>query len=1225
MDVLDGPQVEIGHQESVPHLVLACAARLPQQVALRWIADGEMATLTYGDLVRRAAAGAAVLAGRGVGPGATVAVCLERGPEVVLAWLSILMTGAAYLPLEPDHPLERLAFQMSDAGVSLLISRPTLWPRPPAGVELLDAATLAAGVAEPHPPAVGSDAVAAVLYTSGSTGRPKGVEVPHRGMLRLVRSPFITWTGETFLLHSALSFDLSTFEVWGPLCNGSTCAIAPAGPVGLADLQAAIERLGVTTLWLTAGLFHAVAAFRLEALAPLRQLCAGGDVLDPGHVAAVLARHPGLRLVNGYGPTELSTFTTCHVMVGGSTLAPGPVPIGLPIANTRVVILDADLAPVARGGIGELCAGGDGVALGYRGQPERTAERFVMITTPEGPLRVYRTGDLARIDDQGLVEFVGRVDDQVKIRGIRVEPSEVTSLLRTHTGVAAAVTVVRRQGDDGLLDAYVVPVADLSSGSDAGAVEHRWREVYEATYHVPEPTDPLFHAAGWNSSYDDRPLPAADLEELIDGTARRLLAGSPRSGLEVGCGTGLLLLRLARHMEVLHGTDIAPTGLDHIRRSVAAGAAGTCRVEVRQAAGGDPVDLPPASLDLVWTNSVIQCFPDEAYLERTLQSMAALVVPGGRLVVGDVRHAGLQSAYHTSVARHRIPGDHRAGAVVLRIEAAAMAENQLLVHPRWFQGFVRRLGPGWDLRVLLKSGLADNEMLAFRYDVVLFRRSAGTAPDVAILWGPDAEAAVASALASGRTVALLGVPNPRTATWCRLLDVARQQPEVTWAEAIAVGGAPVAPTLAHWEAQATAWGAAVEASWSRGLDAGACDLLFAPHGRELPAHGTPVGSDPAALLTDPARAEAISRLARDLVRLAAQHLPEAMRPRSITVLAGLPLTASDKVDRSLLPLPLRSARGPTAVAETPIQSQLVALWEEVLGVAPIGLDDRLHDLGGTSLTAVTLMERVRTDLGIEMSLTVFLADPTIRTVAHGASGRRTATPALLRCLKEGPAGVPLLAALEYFDVVNYLAPDRPYWLLDAPFEEKVRDRDLTIARVVGQLHVAVTTQIPEGRIILAGHSYGAVVAWELARILGPRVAGLVLFDPPVLASLGSEPSQRSRWFWHLRRLMQSSPDEMVSRLARGLRNASFRWSQGDDDDIFADFTYTTVPCPVLAVYPQEHWIRTDPSRDPRRHLAGLSPALTEIDVPGDHFTLLRQPHLTGLGQRVAAWIRERAP
>ncbi|HVR99548.1 MAG TPA: amino acid adenylation domain-containing protein, partial [Thermoanaerobaculia bacterium] len=449
-------------EATIPSLFEACVEAAPGAVAVESRGD----TLTYAELNRRANRLAWHLRELGTGPGDLVGLCVERSLDLVPAILGILKSGAAYAPLDSSYPAERLAWMLEDTGARVLVGPERLLAELPengAARVRLDAdreAIEARSAANPpcSPSIAGPGDLAYVMYTSGSTGRPKGVAVTHRNVVRLVRETDFAHFGpeEVFLQLAPLSFDASTLELWGPLLHGGRLVVFPSRQPSLEELGETIARHGVTALWLTAGLFHQMVEGNLEGLRPVRQLLAGGDVLSPAHVRRVLAELPGTTLINGYGPTEGTTFTCCHAMTAESRIG-HTVPIGRPIANTRVYVVDAGFRQLPVGLPGELLLGGDGLAAGYWRRPELTAERFVPDPFGAPGSRLYRTGDLVRWLPDGVVEFLGRRDGQVKVRGFRIEPGEIEAALAEHPAVREAAVVAREdaQGERRLV-AYVV-------------------------------------------------------------------------------------------------------------------------------------------------------------------------------------------------------------------------------------------------------------------------------------------------------------------------------------------------------------------------------------------------------------------------------------------------------------------------------------------------------------------------------------------------------------------------------------------------------------------------------------------------------------------------------------------------------------------------------------------------------------------------------------------------
>ena len=465
-----GRRTDYPRDRCIHELFEAEAERAPNTTAVSF--GGR--ELTYAELNRRANQLANYLRATGVGAEVPVGLCVERSAELVVGLLGILKAGGFYVPFDPHHPAEVLTFMFEDSAVPVLLTQESVLdalPMHASHVVCLDAdwdEIAAAGDEQPASETT-PDNLAYVIYTSGSTGRPKGVAVTHRGVVRLVRGTDYAafGPGEVFLQLAPVSFDASTFEIWGALLNGARLAVMPPGAPSLEELGRAVAAQGVTTLWLTAGLFHLMADTQLDGLLGLRQLLAGGDVLSPQHVNRVLAAAPGaFTLVNGYGPSENTTFTCCYRMPAGGTVGTN-VPVGTPIPNTQVFILDRELRPVPAGVAGELYVGGDGLARGYFGRPALTGEKFVPhpFSTEPGA-RLYRTGDRARFLPDGRVEFLGRFDRQLKVRGFRVEPGEVEAALAAHRAVREALVEAHAdpRGDKRLV-AYLVaePGAELSA------------------------------------------------------------------------------------------------------------------------------------------------------------------------------------------------------------------------------------------------------------------------------------------------------------------------------------------------------------------------------------------------------------------------------------------------------------------------------------------------------------------------------------------------------------------------------------------------------------------------------------------------------------------------------------------------------------------------------------------------------------------------------------------
>jgi amino acid adenylation domain-containing protein len=426
------------------------AKRRPEAAAVRSGAT----VCSYGGLERRAEEIAAHLRAAGVGPGALVGICAGRTPELLAGLLGILKTGAAYLPLDPDFPKARLDLILEDAAPALcLVERRLAAGLPSMRVPLVLLEDCVGAVQPAAPTAVGPDDVAYVLYTSGSTGRPKGVEIPHRALVNLLasmqREPGFA-EGETLLSVTTISFDIAALELFLPLVSGGTVVLADSEAVRDPRLLARlIEATRCDVMQATPATWRGLLDAGWRAPSQLRILC-GGEAL-PRPLADRL-RADGAALWNVYGPTETTIWSTLHKVEADT----GPVPIGRPIANTKLYVLDAHGRALPVGAAGELHIGGAGLARGYRSRDALTRERFV--TAPAAPgERLYRTGDLARYRQDGTVEWLGRLDQQVKVRGFRVELEDVeTALLRHDAIAAAAVRAWPDASGSAALAAYVV-------------------------------------------------------------------------------------------------------------------------------------------------------------------------------------------------------------------------------------------------------------------------------------------------------------------------------------------------------------------------------------------------------------------------------------------------------------------------------------------------------------------------------------------------------------------------------------------------------------------------------------------------------------------------------------------------------------------------------------------------------------------------------------------------
>ncbi|HXU07715.1 MAG TPA: amino acid adenylation domain-containing protein, partial [Blastocatellia bacterium] len=574
-------ETDIAEDRSVHELFEQQVEKTPTAVAVEF----EETKLTYRELNDRANQLAHYLRTAGVAADVLVGVCIERSAELVVALLGILKAGAAYLPLETEYPAERLRFILNDSATPILITQKSLSDRlrqlgTNARIVCLDEEEIVGQSRENPGFSVTPDNLVYAIYTSGSTGKPKGTLITHRGL-----SNYLNWAirsypvaeGKGAPVHSSIAFDLTVTGLFTPLLVGRTAYLcetsassAPPRLISTAEMQrtqtsrGGVESLssalrseqGFSLIKITPAhlelLSHELT--REEAAACASAFIIGGENLTAESIKFWQDAAPNTTLVNEYGPTE-TVVGCCVYTASNEDQGRGSIPIGRPIANTQLYILSPQLQPLPVGVPGELYIGGAGLARGYLGKPELTAERFVPdpFGTPAGA-RLYKTGDKAVYLEDGNIEFLGRLDHQVKIRGFRIEPEEIESVLEAHPLIRDCVVVVRDDDQsDKRLVAYLVPKLETSATElldQNWDTEHvsQWRQFYDDMYRG-EVADPTFNLAGWNSSYTGEAIPSEEMRHWVEHTVERILSLEPRRVLEIGCGSGLLLFRIAPHCE----------------------------------------------------------------------------------------------------------------------------------------------------------------------------------------------------------------------------------------------------------------------------------------------------------------------------------------------------------------------------------------------------------------------------------------------------------------------------------------------------------------------------------------------------------------------------------------------------------------------------------------------------------------------------------------------------
>jgi amino acid adenylation domain-containing protein/thioester reductase-like protein len=969
----------------------------------------EQEQLTYRELNCRANQLAHHLKTLGVEPGVLVGICIERSVEMIVGMLGVLKAGGAYLPLDPAYPPERLAFMLEDAQVLVLLTQEQWVERlrsPKSQVICLDKnwETIAQKSEANLNSNVISKNLAYVIYTSGSTGIPKGVQIEHRGLLNLV-----FWHQRTFAVSpldrvtqiAGVAFDACGWEIWPYITAGASIHI-PNNETRLSPelLQAWLVSKAITISFLPTPLAETVLLLDWPNNAALRILLTGGDRLHQ----YPLASHR-FQLVNNYGPTENTVVTTSAIVPASNQANVAPT-IGRPISNTQVYILDGHLQPVPVRVPGELYISGASLARGYLNRPDLTAERFIANPFSNDPeARLYKTGDLARYLPDGNIEFLGRIDHQVKIRGFRIELGEIQSVLSQHPAVQTAA-VIDREDVPGQKRLVAYLVQKLQSDKVSDELPHldsdyisQWRSLYEETYsQTATNQDATFNIIGWNSSYTGLPIPEAEMREWVDYTVNRILSLQPSRVLEIGCGTGLLLSRIAPHCIQYWGMDFSQEAIQYLEQ-LKRHKPELEQVTLLQRTADNFEGIEPDTFDTVILNSVVQYFPNIDYLLQVLKSAVNAVRCGGFIFLGDIRSLPLLEAYHASVELHQAPDSLTRSQFFGRIQQRIAQEEELVIDPAFFIALKQHLPKIADVQIQLKQGRYHNELTRFRYDVVL-QVGSEVPPAVDIPWLdwhqqnltlPALRRAIAQT--QPEIIGVRGVPNARllaevhTLEWLSSSDRHDTIGELRSEKLQQFQDAGVDPEILWSLSHDLPY--SIDITWSQFGANGCYDVVFKHHTKAatlIPAFKDTVPVKPWHCYGNkPLQGKLAQNLIPQIRRFLQDKLPGYMIPSAFVLLDALPVTPNGKLDRSALPAPEKTrvkVEEDFVASRTPLEEQIVSLWTKVLGIENIGINENFFELGGNSLLAAQLIAYVRQTFRVELPVRYIFEKPTVEGLAQ---------------------------------------------------------------------------------------------------------------------------------------------------------------------------------------------------------------------------------------------------
>jgi amino acid adenylation domain-containing protein len=1003
---------DYGSDKCLHNLFEDQANRTPDMEAVSF----ERERLTYRELNERANQIAHHLIASGVGPDVLVGICAERSIEMVAGMLGILKAGGAYLPLDPNYPSERLDFMMEDANLDIVLTQSHLLKKlrgSQAQIICLDSEWQAIAVNSRENPSVNvnEDNLAYVIYTSGSTGKPKGAMIAHRGIrnrLLWMQQAYGLTSIDRVLQKTPFSFDVSVWEFLWPLLTGARLVLArPGGHQEPAYLIELIKQEAITTLHFVPSMLQIFLDHEgVESCGSLKRVFCSGEALSFELQQRFFSRSDA-ELHNLYGPTEASVDVTYWACRQGS--GHNIVPIGRPIANTQIYILDSDMQQLPVGVPGELHIGGVGLARGYLRRPEMTSEKFVPDSFSREPgSRLYKSGDLARLLTDGGIEFLGRTDNQVKVRGLRIELGEIESTLRQHPAVYDAVADAREfaPGDKRLVG-YVIPnllhknSGRVELGAELAAEQvTQWETLFNEAYDSSStPGDTTFNIAGWESSYTGLPIPQEEMRLWVDSTVERIDSLNPASVLDIGCGMGLMLFRIAPRCEKYWATDFSRTALDYVQDQMKLFEGGLSQVRLLHRSADDLNGIAQGAFDVVILNSVVQYFPSIDYLMRVLEKALNVLAPGGSIFLGDVRSLPLLEAFHYSVEIYKAQPSLSVEHLQERVRRRISQDEELVIDPDFFFALTRRFDQITRVEVQLKRGRYANELTHFRYDVIIHTADdlRSNANSETLDWNNQRLDLnqVRQILIENQpeTLVVERVPNARLSNEIARAQVMSRSRAAETAGELRdlIAKTPVENGLEPEDFfdLAAELSYSVEVSWSKA--GGACyfDVLLSNKSHR---HTTSraMATIPVLAETDghkswdeyannPLKVKLTQTLVPELRKHLKDRLPEYMIPSAFVLLDSMPLSSNGKINRRELPVPITGtsdADRSYAAPRTPIEEKLSVVWAQVLGVERVGINDNFFELGGDSIHSIQIVARANL-AGIKFTPRQFFQNQTI--------------------------------------------------------------------------------------------------------------------------------------------------------------------------------------------------------------------------------------------------------
>ncbi|WP_231490790.1 non-ribosomal peptide synthetase [Pedobacter sp. Leaf170] len=1117
-------EVFIAEHESVNTLIAQSVISYPDKTAFSF----EGIKLSYQQLDNKVNQLASYLVEKGIGKGDIVAISVDRSTEMLVSLLSILKTGAVYLPLDPEYPVDRIEFMLEDSNAKLLLLSDDYYTKYQSNVEEVVINEIWPQLQSysktfEEKEIKGSD-LAYILYTSGSTGKPKGVKITHRNLanflISMKTSPGIKGS-DRLLAITTISFDIAGLELYLPLISGAELVLANTESTKDGRiLLKVLEEEKITMLQATPSTLQMILDSGWDSKFDLKIL-SGGEALPKD--LAIKLLNLSTELWNMYGPTETTIWSTVKEIEAEDKI----VSIGWPINNTQVYIVDENGNRLANNEVGEIYIGGEGVAAGYLNRPELTNEKFVPDNfSKKTGKKLYRTGDLGKILDNGEIQCLGRIDHQVKIRGHRIELGEIESIISKQNGVKQAVVLAREDiPNDKRLIAYLT----LENKND-DVNDSAWKAHWDTLYEIGAENKSSLDVSDQNidgtllehlANSEDLKKQAA---EWIETSVERIKEQKSKRIYEIGSGAGQILYELAPETEYYIATDYAQAAIDNINLHLNSEPEKWSNVKALAASADDFSAIGNTPVDLVLIHSVAQYFADADYLLNVIKQSLKSITDGGCIFIGDMQGKNSLRMCH---AMDHLPRDSDSNTVEIfnnTVDNRVRIEEEFVADPAFFYALPKLFPQIKGVDVQLRKGSSLNETTKYHYDIWLYVNKPVSKVKSQILkyWSDVKEVEQLELLLNenpdNNVIEIRNIFNSRTAKDYHLIKFLEKVSVDTRIRDVKAKinsiDEGLSPDLFWALGEKIGYNAHVR--WTSDGTDGLFDVVFIPITDELVIPEFAFPDELKKNIYDFARTPISQNeihLEKEIVQHwkqnLSEHLPAYMIPEEFIALKTFPLTPNAKIDRKALPKPSSKKAVNTSEKQSRPFSEneklVVEIWKDILGLDNLKPTDDFFELGGHSLLAVKVMVTIEKSTGKRLPLATLFNNSTIEKLARQLSDGKTESKwdALVPIKTDG-GKTPLflihgggLNILLFKSISTYFDKDQPVYGLQALGLNHPTDVPTTINEIAKRYIKEILEVNPNGPYALAGYSLGGFIAFEIAKelkLLGKEIKLLGIMD-----------------------------------------------------------------------------------------------------------------------------------